>query len=615
MGNAATTSISQSTNADGFNGIALISQNFDSVNSGIAEAISGDNVASGNESINVARSRQGAFTSGTVGANTANSTNDSDGLAIILTGDASATGNTAQTAGSQIANAKPGPTPGIALIDQTADVRSFGNARAVSGGNTAFGNASTNLASAVQGTASARGPPLPAAVNLSNVTNSSNGTAQIDTGTATATGNEANTSITQEDEAPDTLPNVVESEASVSNRGIGFAGSGGNFAVGNASTNTALASQGAAGGSVAANLAEALSRSNGTATITTGWSDALGNKATTVTDDGTVVNRGIARAVSGANRAIGNFSGNTAENVQRASAARIATNLASGRNKSDGTATITTGSASALGNDAMTEGAGTVINRGVADAISGNNSATGNGSSNTAFNGQLAVGSFATNLASAENHSSGTALVDTGAADATGNRAVTVVSQDDEGDDDLFVHIEQDVTVINRGFATAVSGNNSATGNASSNTAETVQRAFGFRFAVNSANTVSNSTGVASILTGSATATGNIARTTADQVATVLPEAHPFALVDQTLTVRNIGDATAISGRNVGTGNGSVNTGLNDQFASAAAAIHPNVADTQNNSVGVVTVDTGTSAAVGNSTDVAGSQRTTRATA
>ena len=112
-------------------------------------------------------------------------------------------------------------------------------------------------------------------------------------------------------------------------------------------------------------------------------------------------------------------------------------------NNSNGTADITTGSSSALGNDAVTEGdAGLVINRGVAFAGSGGNTATGNASSNTAFNFQFALGSIAMNQAAVENHSNGTASITTGASDATGNQATTTLSQEDEGSDDPWALIE-----------------------------------------------------------------------------------------------------------------------------------------------------------------------------
>ncbi len=143
-----------------------------------AKRLSGLNNGTGNASLNFASTRQGAFTSGSTATNNASTTNGSDGVAVILTGDATATGNAATTAASQIANATPGTARGVALIDQTAAVGTRGIGVAVSGGNSAFGNASSNTASAVQGAVSARGPPAPVASNMSDATNSSNGTSR-----------------------------------------------------------------------------------------------------------------------------------------------------------------------------------------------------------------------------------------------------------------------------------------------------------------------------------------------------------------------------------------------------------------------------------------------------
>lgn len=605
VGNSSTTTVDQWVNANGFDGLALIRQNFDATNIGRGEAISGMNTATGNGSVNVARSSQGAFTSGSTAVNNASSTSGSDGLAAIVTGDATATGNMATTNGTQIANATPGAASGIALIDQTADVAARGSAAAVTGGNTASGNASFNLASAVQGAVSARGPPVPVATNQSASTNSSNGTSNITTGAATATGSNTYTSITQEDEASSKLPNVVDSSATVSNRGAANATSGVNRAVGNISSNTSTNSQGASGGGPAVNTASVDNHSNGSAWITTGSSDATGNIADTT--DADVSNRGTATATSGRNRAAGNASGNTADNRQSASGGRVANNTATVLNHSDGTAAITTGSSKAVGNDAISDGGGTIVNRGFATAVSGANDALGNSSGNTAFNGQFALGGVAVNQANADNHSTGTARVSTGAADAAGNRATTTVSQEDEGSDDPVTDISQDIVVINRGSAVAVSGANRATGNASVNDAETSQRAFGVRVAANTGNTVSHSDGIASIHTGSATAIGNSAKTTVDQTALT---SEPFALVGQTITVRNVGDATAASGRNVGTGNGSVNFGLNRQLAGAVAAVHSNSAPAENNSTGAVDIDTGSAYALGNWTANNASQDT-----
>jgi hypothetical protein len=392
----------------------------------------------------------------------------------------------------------------------------------------------------------------------------------------------------------------------VINRGNATAHTGENRAVGNASSNTATNSQGASGGGPAVNFAAAENKSNGSASITTGAADALGNQATSTDLD--VLNRGVASAITGGNRAVGNASGNTADNLQTARGGRVATNSATALNSSDGTATITTGNAVALGNDASSEGGGTVINRGFARAVTGVNSATGNASSSSSFGTQFAAAGIAANTAQADNASTGTARVVTGSAQATGNRSATTITQDDEGDDDLVNDITQDVLVINRGSAVAVTGDNRAVGNSSFNDAELTQRAFGFRVGANSGNVSSHSDGVASISTGSATATGNESNTDVVQSAAINPGSSPLALVDQAIVIRNVGDASAISGRNAGTGNGSVNIGVNRQLAGAVAAVHSNSGSSANDSDGTVDIDTGDAWALGNHSETSGSQ-------
>jgi hypothetical protein len=301
--------------------------------------------------------------------------------------------------------------------------------------------------------------------------------------------------------------------------------------------------------------------------------------------------------------------------VQTARGSRVASNSAPVLNNSDGTAVITTGTAKALGNDAVSDGGGTVINRGFAAAVSGANRAVGNLSVNLAVARQFAAGGFATNLTTADNESNGTASVTTGAAAAIGNRSTTTISQTSDDNDDPVVDISQDIVVVNRGSAVAITGDNLATGNGSANAAGSIQRALGGLVAFNTGTAVSHSDGLASIQTGDATATGNLATTTADQSATVSPDTNPFALVDQTVTIRNIGDATAASGRNTGTGNGSANLGLTRQLAGAVAAVHSNSGPAENNSRGTSDTSTGNAEATGNSSDSSGAQGLTRAAA
>jgi hypothetical protein len=128
--------------------------------------------------------------------------NDSDGTAVIETGDANAVGNVSNTEINQTADAVGGG------VDQDATVVNVGDAVANTGGNTAIGNNSTNVASNEQ-TAVAVGDggtvnpccnaadETDTASNTSSATNMSNGTAAISTGDANAAGNIAHTEINQ----------------------------------------------------------------------------------------------------------------------------------------------------------------------------------------------------------------------------------------------------------------------------------------------------------------------------------------------------------------------------------------------------------------------------------
>ncbi|MDP1803581.1 MAG: hypothetical protein Q8K72_00300, partial [Acidimicrobiales bacterium] len=121
-----------------------------------------------------------------------------------------------------------------------------------------------------------------------------------------------------------------------------------------------------------------------------------------------------------------------------------------------------------------------VTNTGIGLANSGGNVAVGNTSANTAATGQLAVGFLASNVASTENASDGAALIKTGDATATGNMSATKVKQDAEaGDGPGFAVISQESDVHNLGLGVANSGGNIGIGNNSTNTAATVQGAFG----------------------------------------------------------------------------------------------------------------------------------------
>ena len=225
-------------------------------------------------------------------------TNDSDGTAIIETGDANAVGNISNTEINQTANAAGGG------VDQDATVVNVGEANANTGGNTAIGNNSVNIvrnrqrAAALDGTTTTGTVPgANHASNTSSASNTSNGTAAIQTGDADAVGNISNTEINQTANAAGGTSGFfgggVDQDATVVNVGDANANTGDNTAIGNNSANfagnrqtaVAVGDDGAVdpccpqpeGANTAGNTSTAANTSDGTAAISTGDADAVGN--------------------------------------------------------------------------------------------------------------------------------------------------------------------------------------------------------------------------------------------------------------------------------------------------------------------------------------------------
>ena len=265
---------------------------------------------------------------------------------------------------------------------------------------------------------------------------SSQGAGAAHSGDAEAVGNRSGTQKHQDGSVSGALGNlqVVDQTATVANTGVAVASTGGNRAVGNESDNEADNSSFAANGlGGAVNSGSAANSSNGTALVSTGNASAVGNQSTTsinqsangsahgglggilvVNQTGAVLNAGVALADTGQNVAIGNTSNGRAGFLQGAAAAAgLATNSATARNESDGLATIATGSASAVGNQAdtkvtqSTQGSvggpdpeglelltqvGLVVNAGIATASTGGNQATGNEADNTISGGEQVIG-------------------------------------------------------------------------------------------------------------------------------------------------------------------------------------------------------------------------------
>jgi len=641
-GNSSSTNITQQVNVTmAGSGFVISNQRANISNVGRAAAISGDNRVAGNNSRNLAvncqlinadscfggRARPTSGGAGSPGklnvvANFGAATNNSGGWAGVDTGNSTASGNTTNDTVVQTTTANFGGS-GFVLATPVAVVVNRGDARAVSGGNTATGNASRNLpvncqvissapcfgvgrgANAGGGGRRAARTSVPA--NFGQAINTSNGSASITTGNSTASGNKSATTVAQgvSSNIGGSGFVIFDPRAGVINRGTGFAGSGGNAAIGNGSRNLTVNCQelftapcfgsGRGGRSpsarstnVLSNFGEATNTSNGSAKIVTGDSTASGSESSTtiaqalnssIGGSGFVIydpiaivrNRGVARAVSGGNLAIGNGSGNLAFNCQVISSgpcvlqARgvgragrpgsqgnrvINANFGAATNNSNGDASIVTGSTHATGNTATTSvsqtlnlginGMGglaffdptaTVTNRGIADAISGNNLATGNASRNLGVNCQLigtnfcTIGSrgsasisnnLSTNNGQASNNSYGSASIKTGCSCAVGNRSATAIKQGGTVNLGQFgsLFFDPNARLINTGDATATSGGNVTTGNDSANLALNRQR-LGRRggIAFNNGTADNTSGGSATTETGNATAIGNMAAT------------------------------------------------------------------------------------------------------
>jgi LPXTG-motif cell wall-anchored protein len=670
---ASTTNISQAANSNG--AFLLSDQNATVVSVGIAGANSGLNVAVGNASVNNANSTQRAAIRppavGTINAddlvvsNDATASNNSDGSAKIVTGPTWATGNASTTNVSQSANHDG---KGFSLPDQNATVVNVGIAGANSGLNAAVGNASVNRATTAQNPAvpGGKGNNTGAinaddlvAANTATTSNNSNGSATVITGASTAVGSASTTTVNQAANTNITGNgfSLADQNVNVVNFGAGVANSGVNAAVGNASVNNSSATQVAsihqAGpGSLnvddvaAVNDATNTNESNGSASITTGATDATGNKSTTtvnqaantnITGSGftlndqnaVVVNAGVGIANSGINAAIGNGSVNTSASTQTARISEggagnlraddvVASNNSEGGNTSDGTASISTGAANAIGNDS---GSTTVVNQasntniagsgfalvdqnafvanvGLGVANSGLNLAVGNGSVNRLTNTQVArisetgagnlnIGgdAVAANDATQWNQSTGSASIQTGDAVGTGNRSTTVVNQvaNNNIDGHGFDLVDNATVVVNAGAGIGNSGLNLALGNASQNVNNGPQtatvseagpgnlRVGGDAVASNTASLSNNSDGHASIKTGVGCGFGNISTT----------ETNATTADDSTTLVLNLGVGVGNSGLNAAVGNGSVNTIRDTQTArfTEAGAGNLNVGD------------------------------------
>ena len=337
---------------------------------------------------------------------------------------------------------------------QNAPVVNAGVGVANSGGNTATGNTSQNVAGCGQAAVGV------IANNSCTASNESNGTAEVQTGDATGVGNQSATQVQQAATGGDDPGlDVTVQNAPVLNAGVGVANSGGNDATGNASQNLAGCGQ-LAVGFVANNACDASNSSDGHAGIDTGDATGIGNQSATKIkqtadhgDDGPgldvivqnapVANLGLGVANSGGNSATGNASQNLALNLQGAFGV-FANNIGSAKSSSGGSASMKTGNATGIGNSSITEieqgadpGPGfnlvlqnaPVLNAGIGVANSGGNTATGNSSLSAAIVAQVSFGLLANNVSDVSNWSDGFVFELTGDAVGIGNQSATSVKQ------------------------------------------------------------------------------------------------------------------------------------------------------------------------------------------
>jgi hypothetical protein len=399
-GNNSVTYITQYAGS-GIDGVGFIVpiQTADVNNIGVGIANSGLNAAVGNitdDQVALTLQAALALTLGG-GDDLATASNDgvasnwTDGAAHISTGAANAEGNRSATGITQTSNAFLSGV-GFVVPVQTAVVNNIGVALANSGGNAAVGNI-TDDQLAITGQAALAleiggGDDVALANNSAASTNSTNGTATINTGDACAAGNVAANVVNQNSNvfAPAASFVVTLQDAVINNLGVGIANSGLNQAVGNITDDQiavspqlalALSIGGGDDLAIANNAARNSNETNGHAGISTGSATATGNWATNgvsqeanvfalgpfnvTLQDAPINNFGVGIANTGLNAGQGNLTDDQlAVSPQLALGLAlgggddlgIGNNIADTSNATNGTSGIATGNATATGNQA-----------------------------------------------------------------------------------------------------------------------------------------------------------------------------------------------------------------------------------------------------------------------
>ena len=460
------------------------------LNAGVAQASTGGSEATGNDSESTATKTQTSTVTPSGATNTATGGTGAAGAGVggpggTSTGDPGGTGGVgADVLGNSGQPGGPGDTVATTNASGTGSPGTTGAAGTdVTGtaggpGTTGPDGTTGTIGTPQTGTGAAGAAAAPALVTASftagpvtmftggDATNHSGGTAIIGTGNAVAAGNVSSTEVVQDLTASSHGGLIVAPEtAAVVNAGSGQATTGDNNAVGNDSSNEATLTQtgtltttgtvdlGGAGVTVFAG-GVASNESDGQGCVCTGDATATGNLSQNLLHQnldlsvgslgvvvtpatGLIVNTGVGQANSGGNSATGNDSGNTATSTQTgtiplgptSTGAQTLSNAGGASNRSDGSARIGTGRATAVGNLSSTSsvqvatvdaGSGPVVanlfglttNTGSGVADSGMNEAVGNHSTNDALLDQSATGQgIVSNAGSADNSSRGSAQI------------------------------------------------------------------------------------------------------------------------------------------------------------------------------------------------------------
>ncbi len=329
----------------------------------------------------------------------------------------------------------------------SVNVGNSGSANASTGGNSATGNSSTNTIDSSSSTSGGLlGGLVDADVGLGSPTNTSTGSATVNSGPASASGNQSQTSVGQTNSTGTTSTFVPfnpfatntgnNQSATVDNAGSAAASTGGNTATGNNSENTIESTQSA--GLIDANvgLGAPTNTSSGTAAITTGPAGAVGNTASTGVNQARTTDAGGGSGLGAGGGGLG--AGGFALNGGPVPIFHptpfhpgVFPGTVTGFGSSFDPCSGRFFPFSPFLNDPSGQRV-TVDNSGEATASTGGNTAIGNNSTNSAVINQTASGGLIglnVNLGSPTNNSTGTATINTGAANASGNTSSTTVNQ------------------------------------------------------------------------------------------------------------------------------------------------------------------------------------------